>query len=86
MATKNLNMANAKTELSTEEREQNTMAISIERNTPSGSYTASALVEDNETPFTWYESMTYYGYAKSDIKTLFKADLAKKNLRIVKGN
>jgi hypothetical protein len=62
------------------------MSITIERNTPSGSYTATALVEDSDTPFTWYESMTYYGYAKSDIKTLFKADLAKKNLRIVKGN
>jgi hypothetical protein len=85
METENLNMATAKTKLSTEERE-NTMSITIERNTPSGSYTASALVEDSDTPFTWYESMTYYGYAKSDIKTLFKADLAKKNLRIVKAN
>jgi hypothetical protein len=85
MATENLNMATAKTKLSTEERE-NAMSITIERNTPSGSYTASALVEDSDTPFTWYESMTYYGYAKSDIKTLFKTDLAKKNLRIVKAN
>jgi hypothetical protein len=85
METENLNMATAKTKLSTEERE-NAMSITIERNPVNASYTASALVQDSDTPFSWYESMTYYGYAKSDIKTLFKADLAKKNLRIVKAN
>ena len=78
-------MADRQAKLSTE-KERNPMAISIERNTPSGSYTATALVEDSDTPFSWYESMTYYGYAKSDIKTLFKADLAKKKLTIVRGN
>jgi hypothetical protein len=85
METENLNMADRQAKLSTE-KERNPMAISIERNTPSGSYTATALVEDSDTPFSWYESMTYYGYAKSDIKTLFKADLAKKKLTIVRGN
>jgi len=86
MATENLNMADSQIKLSTEEREQNPMAITIERNAINGSYTASALVEDNYTPFAWYESHTYYGYAKAEIKSLFKQDLAQKNLRIVKGN
>ncbi len=78
-------MANAKTKLSTEERE-NTMAITIERNPINGSYTASALVRDNETPFAWYEHKTYYGYRKADIKTLFKEHLDRKNMRMVGSN
>ena len=62
------------------------MSITIERNTATGSYTASALVEDNYTPFAWYERMTFLFTEESEIKALFKEHLASKNLRIVKGN
>jgi hypothetical protein len=65
------------------------MAITIERNAITGAYVATALVVDNETPYTnyaWYEHQTYYGYSKGEIKTLFKQYLVKKNYSIVKGN
>jgi hypothetical protein len=61
------------------------MAIRIERIAFDG-YLVSALVRDNETPFDWYERKTYYGYAKEEIKPLFKAHLTENNLRIVRGN
>ena len=58
--------------------------ISIEKTT-TGGYTASALVSDDTTGFSWYEWNTYYGYPKREIAKLFREYLAEKNLTIVKG-
>jgi hypothetical protein len=57
--------------------------IFTERNR-NGSYTLSAEVRDSLTPFSWYESLTFYDYPKSELKKLFKQHLAEKGLKIQK--
>lgn len=57
--------------------------ITIERN-PNGSYVATALVRDDSTPFTWYESQTFYGYNKAETRLAFKYHLADNGFKIVR--
>jgi hypothetical protein len=58
--------------------------ISIERNR-NGSYSLTALVRDEgETPFSWYETMTYYQYPKKELKKLFMEHLAENKLTLQK--
>ena len=59
------------------------MSISLERN-PNGSYTASALVREPNTPFSFYESRTFYFYRKAEIPKLFREYLKSKNMKIQK--
>jgi hypothetical protein len=57
--------------------------IFTERNR-NGSYTVSAEVRDETTPFSWYERHTFYDYPKAELKKLFKKHLAEKGLKIQK--
>ncbi len=57
--------------------------ITIERN-PNGSYIATALVRDDSTPFTWYQSQVFYGYDKAEIRHAFKDFLKDNGFKIVR--
>ena len=57
--------------------------IHITRN-QNGSYSVSAEVRDNQTPFSWYETQTYYGYAKKELKRLYREHLAQNGMKIQK--
>jgi hypothetical protein len=58
--------------------------IFIEKN-QNGSYSVSAEVRDNgQTPFSWFETMTYYQYPKKELKKLFKQHLEENKLTIQK--
>jgi DUF971 family protein len=57
--------------------------IHITRN-QNGSYSVSAEVRDNQTPFSWYETLTLYGYTKKELKQQYREHLAEKGLKIQK--
>lgn len=58
--------------------------MTIEKVRHSGAVIVSELVQDNATPFAWYESQTYYGYTIKQAKSLFRAYLKANNLKAVK--
>jgi hypothetical protein len=57
--------------------------IFIDRN-PNGSFTVSAEVSDSDTPFTWFERLTLYGYKKSELRKQFLEHLSNSNLTLIK--
>jgi hypothetical protein len=58
--------------------------IFIEQNR-NGSYSVTALVKDEgQTPFSWYETITFYQHPKKELKKLFKQHLQENKLTIQK--
>jgi len=49
-----------------------------------GSITLSALVSDSQTPFDWYERMTYYDYTVKEARQLFKQHLTDSKMTLKK--
>lgn len=52
--------------------------------THTGAITCTALVTDKDTPFSYYHTLTFYGYDKKEARQLFKQALANAGQKIVK--
>jgi AAA+ superfamily predicted ATPase len=57
--------------------------ITVDRNYD-GSFTATALVEDDITGFPWYHHEQYFGYGVREVRPLFRESILRQGFKIVK--
>ena len=56
--------------------------ITVEKTFPSGAYVATALVREGGQ--TWYFTKTYFGYRKSQIRSLYRESVKAAGYTLVK--
>jgi hypothetical protein len=58
--------------------------LSVTRNPINGSIVITAEVTDPITPFSFYETKSFYGYTIAEAKKLYREHLTAKSMKLVK--